>query len=337
MKRPEGFDAAPPQAPGGGRKKPVSSQQARPKLTKPRLAPEKTARKVTAQEKTAQPQSTPLKPDQPKSARVKPVRRGRSRADDPARQARKAAKERRRYERDEVRRFTRRARHRRFAWITAGSVLLALVGTVAIAVYSPLLALTKIEITGTSTVDPAEIHEAVKGQLGTPLALVDSDRLTRELGKFNLIQSYVTETVPPHTLIIHVTERAPIGSVPTASGFTVVDPAGVTITKATTRPEGIPMIELAGADTDSDVFDSVVEVLFALPDSVASRVDRVMAATKDDVTLVLDGAGQQVVWGSAGDSDLKARVLAALMATQDPNARVEYDVSAPLSAVIRPI
>ena len=39
------------------------------------------------------------------------------------------------------------------------------------------------------------------------------------------------------------------------------------------------MIELAGADTDSDVFDSVVEVLFALPDSVATRVDRVMAAT----------------------------------------------------------
>jgi cell division protein FtsQ len=44
-----------------------------------------------------------------------------------------------------------------------------------------------------------------------------------------------------------------------------------------------------------------------------------------------------VVWGSADESDLKARVLAALMATQDANARVEYDVSAPLSAVIRPV
>jgi cell division protein FtsQ len=261
----------------------------------------------------------------------------RSDARESARQARRAARERRRYERDEVRRFTRRARHRRLAWITALGVVTLLFATVAIAVYSPLLALTKIEITGTSSVDPAEVLDAVDGQLGTPLALVDSDRLTRELAAFTLIQSYVTETVPPHTLVIHITERTPIGSIATAAGFTVVDPAGVTITTSSTRPEGMPTIELAGADVDSDVFDSVVEVLLALPDSVGPNVDRVMAATKDDVTLVLSGAGQQVVWGSAEDSDLKARVLAALMATQDPNARIEYDVSAPLSAVIRPI
>jgi cell division protein FtsQ len=345
MKRPEGFDVTPQQAP---EQKPARQNPARPKSARQKAAKPKPAQQTqpnSAQPKSAQPKPKPApsrpavaRPARQKLTRDSLARPGRpSRADNPARQARRAARERRRYERDEVRRFTRRARHRRFAWITAGSVVLALVGTVAIAVYSPLLALTKIEITGTSSVDPAEIHEAVKGQLGTPLALVDSDRLTRELGTFTLIQSYVTETVPPHTLIIHVTERAPIGSVATASGFTVVDPAGVTITKATTRPEGIPMIELAGADTDSVVFDSVVEVLFALPDSVATRVDRVMAATTDDVTLVLDGAGQQVVWGSAGDSDLKARVLAALLATQDPNARVEYDVSAPLSADIRPI
>ncbi|MHA6695121.1 FtsQ-type POTRA domain-containing protein [Homoserinimonas sp. A520] len=334
MKRPEGFDAA-PEPP---RQKTAAAQK--PSRQKP--SPAKQSRQKPDQPKPAHPKPTPKKPArqkpaQPEPAQKEPVRRKPTRADDTARQARRAARERRRYERDEVRRFTRRARHRRFVWITAAAVVVALVGTVAVAVYSPLLALTRIEITGTSSVDPADIHDAVKGQLGTPLALVDSDRLTRELGEFSLIQSYVTETVPPHTLIIHVTERAPIGSIATASGFTVVDPAGVTITKADTRPEGVPVIELSGADTESDVFDSVVEVLFALPDSVAIRVDRVMAATKDDVTLVLDGTGQQVVWGSADQSDLKARVLAALMATQDPNARVAYDVTAPLSAVIRPI
>lgn len=258
-----------------------------------------------------------------------------NRAQDSSGRARKAARQRRRYERDEVRRFTRRARHRRFAWVTAASVVVALVGTVAIAVYSPILALTKIEITGTSAVSADEVLTAVEGQLGTPLALLDADRLKRELAGFTLIQSYVTETVPPHTLIIHITERKAIGSVPTAAGFTVVDPAGVVIEKTQVRPEGIPTIELAGADTDSDVFDSVVEVLLTLPSSVAGQVDRVTAATKDDVTLVLAGAGQRVVWGSAEDSDLKARVLAGLMATQDPAARIEYDVTAPLSAVIR--
>lgn len=328
MKRPEGFDAVvqPP------RQKPPRQKESR--LKEPQ---QKEPRQKEPQQKAPQQKAPRLKPRQneprQREPRQEPPRR---RTPRPEAAARKAARERKRYERDEVRRFTRRARHRRVAWITAVSVVLALVGTVAIAVYSPLLALTKIEVTGTANVDPNEILDAVDGQLGTPLALVDSDRLTRELAKFTLIQSYVTETVPPHTLIIHVTERSAIGSVVTAAGFTVVDPAGVTITQQETRPEGIPVIELAGSGIDSDVFDSVVEVLLALPDSVATRVDRVMAATKDDVTLVLAGAGQRVVWGSAEDSDLKARVLAALMATRDESAKIEYDVSAPLSAVIRP-
>jgi cell division protein FtsQ len=364
MKRPEGFDAAPQhppaeQKPSRGRKargqkssgapeqsdvqKPRPAAKSGPAQSRPpaqsdpepnplRIKKQPGEQKPASEKKRASKKPSSEKPSSEKPSSEKAAA---ARAENSARKARKAAGERRRYERDEVRRFTRRSRHRRAAWITAGAVVAALVGTVTIAVYSPLLALTKIEVTGTSSVDPAEVLDAVDGQLGTPLALVDSDRLTRELAKFTLIQSYVTETVPPHTLIIHVTERQPIGSVTTASGFTVVDPAGVTITEADVRPEGIPVIELAGSDVGSDVFDSVVEVLLALPDSVGARVDRVTAATKDDVTLVFS-TGQRVVWGSAEESNLKARVLAALMATQSESAKIEYDVSAPLSAVIRP-
>lgn len=324
MKRPEGFDPVPPAKP-----KPAAPA---PRKQGPKPPKQQRAKQQSAKQQSAKQQSAKQQESKPKQAApaAEPAP-----AENSSRQARRAARQRRRYERDEVRRFTRRARHRRFAWITAASIVLALVGTVAIAVYSPILALTKIQITGTSAVSADEVLDAVDGQLGTPLALLDSDRLKRELAGFTLIQSYVTETVPPHTLIIHITERRAIGSIPTASGFTVVDPAGVVIEKVQVRPEGTPTIELAGADTDSDVFDSVVEVLLTLPSTVAGQVDRVTAATKDDVTLVLTGAGQRVVWGSAEQSDLKARVLASLMATQDPGARIEYDVTAPLSAVIR--
>lgn len=335
MKRPEGFDPAPEARPEPKQKlKQKARSEPRPKPEPPRRVPSTTASTTTASTSSAASPAAATR-------RQKPARRSRpaarSRADESARQARRAARERRRYERDEVRRFTRRSRHRRAAWITAAGIVVALVGTVAIAVYSPILALTKIEVTGASSVSKAEILAAIDGQRGTPLALVDTDRLTRELAQFTLIQSYVTETVPPHTLIIHITERQPIGSIMTASGFTVVDPAGVVIEKTDVRPPAIPIIELADADTDSDVFDSVVEVLLTLPESVATQVDRVTAATKDDVTLVLAGAGQRVVWGSAEQSELKARVLAKLMATQGQNAKVEFDVTAPLSVVIRPV
>ncbi|TQL48147.1 cell division protein FtsQ [Homoserinimonas aerilata] len=252
------------------------------------------------------------------------------------RQARRAAHERRRFEKLEVRRFTRRSRHRRLAWLSALVVTALLGGLIAVAVYSPLLALEEIEITGTSRISPDEVHAAVDGQLGTPLALLDYGALTDELSAFPLIRSYVTEAVPPHTLIIHIAERQPMASLMTASGYSLVDPAGVEIELSETRPAGVPLLELADPDAKGAAFESVVSVLLALPEPLLARVDRVTASTMDDVTLVFGGVGQRVVWGSVDRTPLKARVLEKLVALQDPNALVEYDVTAPLSAVVRP-
>ena len=57
-------------------------------------------------------------------------------------------------------------------------------------------------------------------------------------------------------------------------------------------------------------------MLLALPDSMLATVESATAQTKDDVTFVLAGVGQRVVWGSADHSALKSRVLQELIATQ---------------------
>ena len=333
MKRPEGFDSQKPEPPVPARKRAPKTPRAKPAAGEPRERVPRTEPKQTGKVLTGRALKGGAQPTQAK----RPQAQQASGEPDSSRQLRNAARDRRRFEREEIRRFTRRTRHRRLSWIVAIGTVLALLGTVAIAVYSPLLALTKIEVSGASSLDPATIHDAVDGQLGTPLALLDSDRLSEELAEFTLIQSYVTEIVPPHTLIIRITERIPVGTIATASGFSVVDPAGVVIGKTELRPPGVPTIELAGGDTDSEVFDAVVEVLLALPASLLAQVDRVTAETKDDITLVFAGVGQRVVWGSVERSELKARVLATMMAGQSANAQIEYDVSAPLNVVIRPI
>lgn len=253
------------------------------------------------------------------------------------RDARRAAADRRRFERAEVRRFTRRTRNRRIAWISAGSVAALLAGLIAVAVWSPLLALEEIRVTGTSRLDAAQLQGAVDSQLGTPLALLDFDRLTDDLSEFPLIRSYVTETVPPHTLVIHVSERQPMASVLASEGYVLVDPAGVEIERTEVRPEGVPLVQVDESEIGGEVFDSIIEVLLALPAPVLAEVDLVSATTMDDVTLQFAGVGQRVVWGSADRSELKARVLEKLMAVHDPAAAVEFDVTAPLSAVVRPL
>lgn len=213
--------------------------------------------------------------------------------------------------------------------------VLLLGGFVTAAVYSPLLALSTITITGTSRIDRAQVLSAVDGQVGTPLALVNFTKIRSELSKFPLIRSYVTESVPPNTLIIRITERTPIAAIQTASGFSIVDPAGVVLQQATDRPKGIPLVTAGAAITTSAAFTASVDVILALPATLTTKVDSVTAATKDDVTLTLT-TGQKVVWGSSDQSLLKARVLAALITAQGGSTSVTYNVSAPTNPVVGP-
>lgn len=240
-----------------------------------------------------------------------------------------------RYERAEVKRFTRHARRRRIGWLIALATLGVTAALIAAAVFSPILALREIRVDGTVRLDPAVIQEAVSGQIGTPLALLDEARIRDDLGQFTSIRSYVTELVPPGTLLIHLVERTPLGVVATPSGFDVVDAAGVVLESSPTRPVGLPLMQVDDGGPEGTGFDAMAEVLVALPPAVLAQVDSIGARTRDDVTLNLTGSEQRVVWGSADDSERKADILAALLARFATAGPGEYDVSAPGSAVFR--
>lgn len=252
------------------------------------------------------------------------------------RELRKAERARKRFERGEVKRFTRRTRTRRAVWITALTLVGALVAAVAVAVFSPLLALSDIRVTGTERLSSKEIVAAVDHQRGTPLALLDLGEVKRDLSEFALIRSFVTETVPPSTLIIHIVEREPVASVTVDKSFHLVDPAGVVIDISKKRPEGLPTIKVPGEPKAGEVaFDSAVEVLLALPNDLVPQVKVLSATTRDDVTFTLRDSNQRVVWGSAERSAFKARVLEALLSRSDSDEVVEFDISSPDTVVTK--
>jgi cell division protein FtsQ len=336
MKRPEGFDPPGRQQPGTGARPPAKPpKQSTPPKQQP--VPQQPAAKLQSPKQQAPKPQQFSKPARPERA-PRPSSSRSPRPDAAARiDLRRAARERRRVERAEVRRFTRRARNRRVAIAAAAGTVVTLIGLVLVAVYSPILALRTITIDGTARIDPGELHAAVDGQLGTPLALVDFDAITAKLSAFPLIRSYVTETVPPDTLLIHIVERQPVGTIQTGDKkFLLVDPAGITVQESVERIPGVPLIDLHGADMSSAAFASVVEVLLALPPALLAQVDVASAHTRDDVSLVLTGVGQGVTWGSADDSAKKAALLAALIAVTDPARAGTFDVSAPGNGVFRP-
>jgi cell division protein FtsQ len=242
---------------------------------------------------------------------------------------------RRRYERAEARRFTQRSRRRRLAWLVAGASVAVLVVVVLLAAYSPLLAVRGIAVEGTSRLDTATVTGALDDQLGRPLALVDYGAIERDLAQFPLIESYSVEARPPDTLAIRVVERRPVAVLQTDAGFNLIDAAGVTVQQSPERIPGFPLLDLTGTEIGSPGFEAAAAVLMSLPDALIAQVDRISGTTPDSVTMVFTGAGQRVVWGSAEDSELKARILERLIATQDPALPVEYDVSSPQSPVVR--
>jgi cell division protein FtsQ len=352
MKRPEGFD--PPRVTPASDEKTTRLRRGRateqPASAVPRATP--AARPVTPAASVPAPtpptSTAPTAPvtapaDAPRSSapttgKTRGGRAGAARSSerDARRDLKRAARQRRRFEKGEIRRFTRRARNRRVVWLSVAGVAVTLVAVLLVAVYSPLLALKTITVDGTSRVDAAAVADAIDGQVGTPLALVDYDAITRELAEFPLIRSYVTEVVPPDALLVHIIERAPVVTVVDGAEFDLLDPAGIVVQSSETRPDGFPLVDLGGKDVDSAAFASVVEVLLSLPTPLLAQVDTISASTKDDVSFVLRGVGQSVVWGSSDDSAYKASTLNAMIATQDADSLVEYDVSAPGSVVVTP-
>lgn len=221
--------------------------------------------------------------------------------------------------------------------IAAGSIAatLALVAGVAFVTLSPLMSLDTIEVVGTSRLDATTVSDALDEHVGTPLALLDEGAIRDDLAAFPLIRSFATEVIPPHTLVVRIVERAPVGAVERGAVVDLVDAAGVVVESSAQRPEGIPLIAAQSADPETLAFRSVAAVLSALPAELRARVDIISASTRDDVTFTMTGVAHRVVWGSAERSEFKARVLEAAIAATSQSTSWEYDVSAPESLVVR--
>jgi cell division protein FtsQ len=248
------------------------------------------------------------------------------------RDARRARKE---FEKNEVRRFTARVRRRRQAWLAGVLSVVALATFVIVGVFSPVMRVEEITITGATRVDATSISVQLDDQIGVPLPLVDVARIEEVLRRQNLVESYSIESRPPHDLIIHLVERQPIAYMPAGTAFMLADAAGVTIETAPAYPGGFPLLHVPRDEPKGVAFESAVNVIRSLPGSIRDRISEVTASTSDDVSFVLGDTGQRVFWGSADDAATKTRGLLGLLANWPPGTANEYDVSSKDNVVVR--
>jgi cell division protein FtsQ len=247
----------------------------------------------------------------------------------------KVAANRVKIDRDTIVRFKARPKQTKAIVLTALGSLVALIVLVLATIFTPLLAVENIKITGLQKIDEKKVAAAVKSQIGIPLALVTQQSVADQLSRFTLIESFSLVSELPHTLHIAISERQPICIVDVGGVSYLYDPAGVRLGQASYK-DTYPRVLIKGEPKTSASYSEAIDVLLALPAKLLPRISVIDAKSKDDVTMQLRGyAGQKIIWGDASQAALKSKVLAALIANQKQTDRVTFDVSSPTAPVVR--
>lgn len=226
------------------------------------------------------------------------------------------------------RRFARRQWARRWGvWrpALAALVLVALGGlTVWLLWFSQVLAVETVDVRGTDHLTPAEVRDAADVELGRPLLRVDLERLVRRVEALAPVRDARVERDWPGTVRIVVTEREAVAVVEIGGRTRGMDDQGVVFRDYARAPRSLPRVRVVGK-VDRDALEQAAVVLAAMPEDLATIVQRVDVETVDHLSLVLTGQ-RTVLWGSGEASTDKAAVLAALL---EATTAKHYDVSVP--------
>ncbi|MCU1548143.1 MAG: FtsQ-type protein [Arthrobacter sp.] len=228
-------------------------------------------------------------------------------------------------------------RRRRLLVNTIGVLVVLVVGIVAAAVYSPVLALRTVTVHGTTLLSPDQVQAALAPLHGKPLPQISEEDVAALLQPLVQVTQVTTQAHLPSTLQVHVRERVPVALVKQGASFELVDVEGVELgTAPDPAAVQLPVIAGGAGPLPKDLFRAITGVLGALPADVLARLSEASAKSEDAVELKLVD-GQTVIWGNAGEKELKARVLAALLrAPANPQNPVKiYDVSVPRHPVTR--
>lgn len=234
-------------------------------------------------------------------------------------------------------RFVRRQWRRRWlAWrrVVAGLLVLGLVGgTVWLVLFSSVLAVSGVQVTGTSVLSQAAVRRAAAVPIGGPLATADLGAVERRVRRLAAVKSVDVSRSWPDHVRVSVTERRVVAVVApqqAGGGFRGTDDQGVLFRGYRTRPAGLPLLR-TGARTGPAALAEAARVAGSLPLPLAAKVASVSVDTVDTITLDLR-SGRTVRWGSADQSAAKAQVLTVLLRQHASS----YDVSVPGQPVIRP-
>lgn len=231
---------------------------------------------------------------------------------------------------------------------TASALAIIAVLYVVLVFFSPLLATQKITVRGASLLETTQVEQKLEPLRGVPLTRIDEKKVRELIGQDNVIRSVQVESRPPHELVVTLKERTAVAVVKQGDTYHTVDSDGVSLLESATQPDtSVPLVRFSGDDPQTSAeFHTISTALSAMPSELLAQVKEAGATSTSSITLTLRD-NTTVQWGTAEESELKAKVLLSLRQAIAKRAQEEtsseaqtqkvtvYDVSAPRVPVTR--
>lgn len=231
---------------------------------------------------------------------------------------------------------------------TVSAMAIIAVLYVVLVFFSPLLATQKITVRGASLLETTQVEQKLEPLRGVPLTRIDEKKVRELIGQDNVIRSVQVESRPPHELVVTLKERTAVAVVKQGDTYHTVDSDGVSLLESATQPDtSVPLVRFSGDDPKTSAeFRTISTALSAMPSELLAQVKEAGATSTSSITLTLRD-NTTVQWGTAEESELKAKVLLSLRQAIAKRAQEEksseaqtqkvtvYDVSAPRVPVTR--
>ncbi|GAB3667748.1 hypothetical protein GCM10027591_15670 [Zhihengliuella somnathii] len=226
---------------------------------------------------------------------------------------------------------------KRLLWGGAGVLVFVLV-LIGVLLYTPVLAIKHVEITGNKLATTASIQEDLEQLHGVPLPRVAPGKVRDLLAEQPAVEDVVIQAEAPDTLRVEIIEYPPVAVAKSGGSHWLVAADGRKLRRIVDRSAyELPLISEVSADAKPELFETITHVLSALPAEVLAQLEFATAETIDSVELEL-ASGERVRWGSDERGDEKSAVLTALLGAEQPEnqpAVKVYDVSSPERPVTR--
>jgi len=202
--------------------------------------------------------------------------------------------------------------------------------------WSNLLTVRGIEIIGAPTEQSkTALTQSVDLRIGEKLARVDPRSISARLSANNWIQSSsVSRNWINGKVEISITPRVPV-ALYTAPGQPQValDASGKTFTPTAQLSKELPRVSASSIESGL----AAIKVFTELPKEFSDGIDRLSVARPTNLLIygVFSGREIRIIWGDGQDTELKIKVITALLEQPENKSIRMIDVTAPHAPIVK--